>query len=78
VGGQPSQQQEWNGVVVKVRMLMQITGSRDGVRWPAPGGTVELPDAEAAKMCAAGYAEPVASADRSEKATLRKPETRKR
>jgi hypothetical protein len=44
---------------MRVRMTVQITGSRNGVYWPAPGGVLDLPDVEAAKMAAAGYATPV-------------------
>ncbi|MBK7450573.1 MAG: hypothetical protein IPJ47_14590 [Anaerolineales bacterium] len=63
---------------MRVRLLLQLTGTRDGVRWPAPGGEVDLPDREGAKMCASGYAEPVAAKAAAEKATARKPETRKK
>jgi hypothetical protein len=44
---------------MRVRMTIQITGNRNGVSWPAPGGEVDLPDVEAAKMVAAEYATPV-------------------
>lgn len=52
-------------------MKMQITGTRDGVRWPAPGGEVDLPDHEAAKLCANGFADPVVE-DKVEKAVPKK------
>ena len=54
---------------MKVRMKTQITGTRDGVRWPAPGGVVDLPSREAAKLVDAGFAEAVAEApvERSER-----------
>jgi hypothetical protein len=52
---------------VKIRMKEQILGTRDGVRWPAPGGEVTLPDYEGAKLCAAGSAEPVAEPTKTEK-----------
>lgn len=58
-------------------MLEQITGTRDGVRWPAPGGVKELPDHEGARLCAAGRAEPVTETA-PERATARKPETRRK
>lgn len=50
-------------------MKEQITGTRDGVRWPAPGGEVDLPDVEAAKLVAADRAEAVAEkqSERTEK-----------
>ena len=44
---------------MRVKMQMQITGTRDGAYWPAPGGEVDLPAHEAAKMIAAGSAMPV-------------------
>ena len=40
-----------------VRMLINITGSRDGSPWPAPGGTLDVPDHEAESLIANGYAE---------------------
>lgn len=52
-------------------MKVQITGLRNNVRWPAPGGEVELSDAEGAKLCANGFAEPVVE-DRVEKAVPKK------
>lgn len=45
---------------VTVRMLITISGSRDGVPWPVAGGEVTLPAAEAAQYIAIGYAAPVA------------------
>lgn len=45
--------------MAKVKMLVQITGTRNGKRWPAPGGTVDLPAAEAEKYCRQGYCVPV-------------------
>jgi hypothetical protein len=60
-------------------MRIQITGTRDGVRWPAPGGVVDLPDHEAARLCANGRAEPVADVEeKSEHATRPAPELRSR
>jgi len=41
---------------VLVRMKINITGSRNGEPWPAPGGTLDVPDHEAADLIAAGYA----------------------
>lgn len=48
---------------MRVRMTIQITGTRDGAYWPAPGGEIDLPEVEAAKMCAAQYATPVKGGD---------------
>jgi hypothetical protein len=41
----------------KVRMLVTLTGTRNGVDWPPVGGEIELPAAEAADLVAAGHAE---------------------
>lgn len=46
---------------MKVRMIVAISGERDGVQWPVPGGEIEVPDAEGAELCTQGYAEPVAT-----------------
>lgn len=46
---------------MKVKMKVQISGTRNGESWPIPGTDVELPDAEAAKYCANGLAIPVRS-----------------
>jgi hypothetical protein len=51
---------------VKVRMRVGLSGTRDGVQWPARGSVIDLPDAEAADYCAAGMAEPVAVFDGDE------------
>ena len=40
-----------------VTMRRQISGTRDGVDWPAPGETIDLPDDEAATLIALGHAE---------------------
>jgi hypothetical protein len=64
---------------VKVKMKMQVSGTRDGVAWPAPGEVVELPDAEGAKLCANGTASPVAEkADKVEKAVAPDDDVEKR
>lgn len=48
---------------MKVRIKGDISGSRDGAPWPKRGETMELPDDEAAAMCASGLAAPVADTD---------------
>jgi len=55
---------------MKVEMKIKIAGSRNGVRWPEAGSVVDLPDGEAADLCAAGLAAPVVA--EPEKATPRK------
>lgn len=39
-----------------VTMRRQISGTRDGVDWPAPGETIDVPDDEAATLIALGHA----------------------
>lgn len=41
---------------MKVKMIAQINGTRDGEDWPARGAIVEFPDAEAADLIMNGYA----------------------
>jgi hypothetical protein len=40
----------------KVRMLAEVSGTRDGVEWPKRGEVADLPDAEADDLIAAGIA----------------------
>lgn len=65
---------------MKVRLLVQVSGSKNGKDWPPVGDVVEVSDEEGAQLCAAAIAEPVAekSADKAEKAVANpKAETRK-
>ena len=41
---------------MKVRMLAEINGTRDGVDWPKRGQTIDLPDHEAADLILGGLA----------------------
>lgn len=41
---------------MKVRMIAQISGTRDGIDWPAPGGTVDVPKDEALELIRGGLA----------------------
>jgi hypothetical protein len=43
---------------MRVRMLVNMTGTIDGKEWPERGGTIELADHVAADMVANRYAEP--------------------
>lgn len=52
---------------MRVRMTGTVSGSRNGVDWPARGEELELPDDEGALLCQSGIAEPVA--DREKPAT---------
>jgi hypothetical protein len=56
---------------VKVRLLVNISGTRDGEDWPQLGETADLPAEEAASMIAAGMAEAVGR----ESAAVAAPET---
>lgn len=42
-----------------VRMLRNLSGSRDGVEWPRIGGTLDVPEAEADDLERIGIAERV-------------------
>jgi hypothetical protein len=53
---------------MRIRMRVDISGTRNGVDWPRRGEVVEVDDAEGAHMCANGQAEPVVE-DRVETAT---------
>ena len=44
---------------MKVRLKTTITGTRNGVEWPAPGEVVDLPGTEAMDLCGNGLAVPV-------------------
>ena len=57
-------------------MKEQITGTRDSVRWPAPGEEIDLPDGEAMDLCSIGAAVPVVGDD-TEKAVAPEPEKRR-
>jgi hypothetical protein len=45
----------------KVKMLMKISGERNGVEWPDVGGTIDVPKDEAESLVSNGYAEKVAA-----------------
>ena len=69
---------------MKVRMIAQITGTRDGELWPAPGGVLDIPVDEAASLIASGMAVEVGdvapektSAPEPETAATPKPRARK-
>lgn len=37
---------------MKIEMKFQISGTRDGIDWPAPGETIDVPTAEAEELIA--------------------------
>lgn len=59
-------------------MKTQVLGNLNGVRWPAPGGEIDLPERLALHEIAGGRAEAVAEPERERatKATARKAEKR--
>lgn len=62
---------------MRVKLLVHLTGTRNGAEWPPYGAEIELPDEEAASMVAAGMAQPVTKHRDSEKAVPEPAETRK-
>ncbi len=42
---------------MRVKMLVSISGTFNGQDWPAKGGVIDLPDAEATHLLAGGLAE---------------------
>lgn len=44
---------------MRIRMIVAMSGTRNGEPWPARGETTELPTAEAAHLVGAGIAEAV-------------------
>jgi hypothetical protein len=63
---------------MKVRIKSEITGSRDGQAWPNPGEEIDLPDSEAASLCASGQAVPVGKGSAVETAVVLDPATEAR
>lgn len=61
---------------MKVRMKVEMSGTRNGEAWPGRGETVVVGDQEGADLCAAGLAEPVAAPEPVEKAVASEPEKR--
>ncbi|MEU9215395.1 hypothetical protein AB0D47_02500 [Streptomyces sp. NPDC048376] len=60
---------------MKVRMLVAVSGTRNGARWPDRGKTVDLPADEALRLVASGLAEKVTESGLPvETATLPPPE----
>ena len=45
----------------KVKMLITISGERNGADWPAIGETIDVPKDEADQLVSNGYAEKVAA-----------------
>jgi hypothetical protein len=65
---------------MKIRMLVTMTGTRNGAEWPPKGGEIDLPDGEAKDLCRGGLAEQVSAASTEpdeERAVAPAPETRR-
>mgnify|MGYP001163556668 FL=1 len=45
----------------KVKMLIKLSGTRNGEDWPAPGETIDVPKQEADSLISNGFAEKVAA-----------------
>jgi len=64
----------------KVEMVVLISGTRDGVDWPAVGGLIDVPAQEAAELVANGFARPPegksVKAEPETATARRKPESR--
>jgi len=54
---------------VRVRMLMSVSGTVDGLNLPPRGSEVDLPDHVAADLCKSGHAVPVTSEAEAETAS---------
>lgn len=61
---------------MKVRMKVQISGTRDGETWPQIDEELTVSDDEGASLCSQGFAEPVAAPEQPRKAVAKKAEKR--
>lgn len=52
------------GVVMKVRMKLKISGTRNDQQWPEVGEEIDLPADEAKRYIEHGYCEAVAEAQK--------------
>jgi len=58
-------------------MNYQISGTRNGIEWPTPGGEINLPEREAVKLLNQRMAVAVEDAPKVEKATAPKTEEKR-
>lgn len=54
---------------MNVTMLTKIGGYRNGLEWPERGGTIDVPDHEAADLIANGYATPATATEEASDAS---------
>jgi hypothetical protein len=65
--------------MAQIQIAARISGTRDGVDWPAVGEIISVPDDEAADLIRLGFAKPVeknSAVPVVEKAVARTPEKR--
>lgn len=55
---------------MKVRLIYKMEGLRNGQRWPAVGGEIDVPTSEAMNLISHGYAVPVPAPQVQERATV--------
>jgi hypothetical protein len=55
---------------VKILLVGEISGTRDGQEWPPRGSVVELPEDEAVQLCDRGMARPVVETEMVEVAVV--------
>lgn len=58
---------------MRIRMLVEMTGTRDGVPWPRRGREADLPTAAAAHLISAGVAEEATTESAAEEAAEDRP-----
>jgi len=58
---------------MRIKLLAEITGTRNGVPWPKRGEEVDLPDEEATTMVAVGMAEAVGKTETAVSSTPARP-----
>jgi len=55
---------------MKVRLTYKLEGLRNGQRWPAVGGEIDVPTSEAVNLISHGYAVPVIAPQEQERAVV--------
>jgi len=60
---------------MRIRMKVQMSGTRNGQPWPPVGEPVDLPAGEAQRLCASGIAKDIPDEEEVETATPPAPET---
>jgi hypothetical protein len=55
---------------MKVRLTYKLEGLRNGQRWPAVGGEIDVPTSEAMNLISHGYAVPVLVPQEQERAVV--------